>query len=497
MNRICIYLRKSRSDEELERQIGEGETLNRHQTALLKFAKEKKLNIVEIKREIVSGDSLYFRPKMLELLKEIEENKYDGVLCMDIDRLSRGAMRDQGIIIDTFKEHKVKIITPLKTYDLDNEFDEEMTEFKTFFARRELKTITRRMQGGRIRSVEEGNYIATNPPYGYDIDNINAKTRTLKINENEAPYIRKIFQWYVEGLGSSFIAERLNNLGIKTKMGNDFSKSSVLTILKNPIYIGKVTWRKKEIKKSKTPGKVKDTRTRDKSEWIVADGKHPPIISEELFYQAKEILDGRYHIPYQLTNAPVNPVAGLCYCSICNISMVVRNSRGIKRIMCNNKCGNKSIRFDKFEKVLLIALENYYKNLELSIEIKPKKDDDTILLKNLKNELNKLNTQKEKLFDFLERGIYTEEIFVDRFKKIEDRISNLTDELNKLTKQSKSKINKETIIHIKNIIEEYKIEEDISLKNKLLKTILNKIEYTRNTETNDSLVVKIIAKKIH
>lgn len=84
--KTCIYLRKSRADEDLEKTIGEGETLSKHRKALLKFAKEKKLNIVEIKEEIVSGESLFFRPKMLELLKEVENKQYDGVLVMDMQR---------------------------------------------------------------------------------------------------------------------------------------------------------------------------------------------------------------------------------------------------------------------------------------------------------------------------------------------------------------------------------------------------------------------------
>lgn len=73
MNKVCIYLRKSRADEEIEKALGQGETLRKHRKSLLKFAKENNLNIVDIKEEIVSGDSLFFRPKMLELLKEVEE----------------------------------------------------------------------------------------------------------------------------------------------------------------------------------------------------------------------------------------------------------------------------------------------------------------------------------------------------------------------------------------------------------------------------------------
>ncbi len=74
MNNIFIYLRKSISDEELEKTLGKGETLIKHRKALLKFAKQKNLNIVEIKEELVSADSIFHRPKMVELLQEVENN---------------------------------------------------------------------------------------------------------------------------------------------------------------------------------------------------------------------------------------------------------------------------------------------------------------------------------------------------------------------------------------------------------------------------------------
>ncbi|ERM27553.1 Site-specific recombinase [Clostridioides difficile] len=95
--KVAIYLRKSRADEEAEHR-GEFETLSRHKTTLLKIAKEQSLNVIEIKEELISGESITYRPKMLELLNEVEENKYDAVLVMDIDRLGRGNMQDQGLI---------------------------------------------------------------------------------------------------------------------------------------------------------------------------------------------------------------------------------------------------------------------------------------------------------------------------------------------------------------------------------------------------------------
>lgn len=491
MDKTCIYLRKSRADEELEKTLGEGETLSKHRKALLKFAKEKNLNIIEIKEEIVSGESLFFRPKMLELLKEVEDRQYTGVLVMDMQRLGRGDMKDQGIILETFKKTNTKIITPMKTYDLNNDFDEEYSEFEAFMSRKELKMINRRMQGGRVRSVEDGNYIAANPPYGYDIQWIK-KSRTLKINEFESEVVKLIFTMYIDGNGAGTIANCLNSLGYKTKFNNDFSPSSILSILKNPIYIGKITWKKKEIKKSKDPNKVKDTRTRDKSEWIIVEGKHESIIDIETWNKSQAILNNRYHVPYQITNGPTNPLAGLIICSCCHSKMVMRNLRGIYRIICtNNKCKNISNRFDSIEKALLNALEDYLIKYKVKIQKKPKTENIKPYehqLEVLNKELSVLNEQKLKLFDFLERGIYSEEVFLERSKNIEERIATTTYSANTIKQfieKSNKNIKLENVISFENLLDGYKKTDDVRLKNELMKNLIYKAEYKKEKKGED------------
>ena len=87
---------------------------------------------------------------------------------MDVDRLARGNSIDQGIISQTFLFAGTKIITPTKTYDPANEFDEEYFEFGLFMSRREYKTINRRLQRGRVASVKEGKYVSNKAPYGYE-----------------------------------------------------------------------------------------------------------------------------------------------------------------------------------------------------------------------------------------------------------------------------------------------------------------------------------------
>lgn len=89
MEQYLIYLRKSRSDLEAEAH-GEGETLSRHEHALLELAKRQHLNVTDIYREVVSGDTIAARPMMQRVLSEVEQGVWSGVLVMEVERLARG-----------------------------------------------------------------------------------------------------------------------------------------------------------------------------------------------------------------------------------------------------------------------------------------------------------------------------------------------------------------------------------------------------------------------
>lgn len=97
-----IYLRKSRADREAELR-GEGETLARHEKALLELARRQHLPIADIYREVVSGETIASRPMMQQLLSEVEQGVWDGVLVMEVERLARGDTIDQGIVAQAFK----------------------------------------------------------------------------------------------------------------------------------------------------------------------------------------------------------------------------------------------------------------------------------------------------------------------------------------------------------------------------------------------------------
>ena len=166
LGRYCMYLRKSRKDMEAERH-GQGETLKRHENMLFSLA--NRLNIVipqnAIYKEIVSGESIASRPVIQQVLSEVENGLWDGVLTVEVERLARGDTMDQGLVAQIFKFSDTLIITPLKIYDPVNEDDEEYFEFGIFMARREYKKINQRLNNGRVASVNEGKYVGNVPPF--------------------------------------------------------------------------------------------------------------------------------------------------------------------------------------------------------------------------------------------------------------------------------------------------------------------------------------------
>jgi len=490
-----MYLRKSRADLEAEAR-GEGETLKKHERMLYKLAKDLGILITEEPfREIASGESIYHRPEMLRMLDLMEERRPKGILVMDIDRLGRGDMQEQGLILGTFQRLNILIITPRKIYDLNNEFDEEYSEFEAFMARKELKIITRRLQRGRVLSVEAGNYIATRPPYGYQVIK-DGRNRYLVPHPEQAPVVKLIFELYTHDdpekrMGSNKIAIKLNELGYTSYTGKKWTSSSVLTIIKNAVYIGRIQWKKKEVKKSKITGKKKDVRTRPVQEWIDVQGKHEPLIDEVTFQKAQEILKQKYHVPYQQLNGITNPLAGVIKCAKCGASMILRPyTKQAPHLMCYNRfCDNKSSQIAYVEEKLLQALEKWMDTYVIEYGQRKRKVSNMVEVKQnavnlLKREMDELEAQKERLHDLLERGIYDEETYLDRSKKLAERISSTKERIERAEQelkeeQHKEQAQKDVIPKLKNVIKLYWKSKYPAKKNALLKSVLLHATYKK------------------
>ena len=228
-----MYLRKSRMDTDYE-EISITETLSRHRITLEKLCKSKRLHVDEVLEEVVSGESLTARPQMMRLLEMVSTGAYAGVVCMDIERLSRGSSIESGYIMQILQVNGCKIVTPGKIYDLQNESDEQFTDMKFMFSRYELKTITKRLVRGRNQSASEGKFMGSMAPYGYRAYKLpGEKGNSLMVIPEEASVVRMIFGMYgLQGMGYNAIAYRLNDMHIPARKGQ-WSQTSVANILTN------------------------------------------------------------------------------------------------------------------------------------------------------------------------------------------------------------------------------------------------------------------------
>lgn len=476
----AILLRKSRSDLELE-QIEKMETLKKHEQILTELAAKMKLNVVETYREVVSGDSLDLRPEMQRLLNDLYQDKYKGVLVVNLDRLARGNAKDQGIILEAFKMTNTLIITPQKTYDPNNMSDEDFIDFGLFMARFEYKAITRRMNVGKLQAVKNGNYLATHAPYGYDIIRNGKNDRTLKEND-KAEIVKMIFNWYtIDKLSAGAIARKLTDMKIPSpKNKREWHRGTVNEILDNEVYIGKIKWQHRKYVKEFDNGQVVKKCRRQK-DYQLYEGKHTGIISEEQFNIAKSRVGS---VPATINTVIRNPLASILKCKKCGKSMLMQTFKKSKPRICHREsqvCKVKSCNFEVVYNTLISALELEVKEFEFKLSNEyevQKQQDQKKQIKLLQKELEVLEEQLEEMYTLLERKVYTEKIFLKRSSKVQieiEEIENKIEELSKIEEVNYS----ERIVKLKDVIQALKSDSvDAKIKNDMLKEVIERIDYS-------------------
>lgn len=415
------YLRKSRMEEGMDTQ----EVLAKHRKALAEFAASHDIHIIETYYEVVSGESLYARPEMLRLLEDVEEGQYDAVLVMDLDRLSRGRMKDQGIILDAFRESGTLIVTPEKTYDLADDLDDELAEFKTFMSRREYKIINKRLRRGLKQTIRDGCYVA-NAPYGYRKVTVDRKP-TLEIYEPEAKFVRMMFQLYLQGYGCVSIARHVNALGAKPHRSAEFTRNSVAHILRNPTFAGKIVWdQKTHIRKGARGNPKHVTIYNPREKWTIVDGLHPAIVSQETYDQVQAIMAGRY-IPSRRDGTVRSSLAGLVKCANCGQNMQRLTMKGTPYLLCTRPGCCAATKYDMVEARVLAYLEESLARLEVEHKAGLKRDTSVAdtALEAVRKELAAAQRQKSRLYELLELEEYDLPTFRERMAAVKDKIAAL------------------------------------------------------------------------
>lgn len=495
---ILEYLRKSRSDDPA---LTVEEVLLKHEGILDEWAEKNLGEKIPEKnkfREIVSGETIADRPEMQEVLKMIESPKYKAILVVEVQRLSRGDLEDAGKLIKLLRYTSTMVITPQKVYDLRDEYDRDMFERELKRGNEFLEYQKKIMARGREASVKRGNFIGSIAPYGYDkavVMEGKEKCHTLKPNPKEAPVVQMIFDMYVnQDMGRVNIAHHLNDLGIKPRKTELWAQDAIKGILENEHYIGKVRWNWRKTVNIVEEGEVRKVRPKTEvGKYLVYDGKHEPIISDEMFKKARE-KQGRNHRAKAKTKVR-NPLAGILYCQ-CGRAMSLRtykNKEGFDRcaprLLCDNQayCGTSSSTYDEIIEKVRQSLKECIHDFEVRIQNNDKNSEKihANLIKNLKSKMIELEkkelSQWEAQSDPNPENRMPQHVFKALNEKLLKEKEEVQQALCKAYESMPKPVDYEERLHrFRDALEALDNPEVPPVKkNRLLKGCINKITYNR------------------
>jgi hypothetical protein len=497
---VLDYGRKSRTDDPL---LSVEEVLDKHDQIIREYA-EKHLGgpITEENkyREVGSAESLDSRPEILRVLKAVENPAIKAVAVVEVQRLSRGDLEDAGRLIKILRYTNTYVITPMKTYDLRDEYDRDAFERELKRGNEYLEYYKKIQARGKLASVKEGNYLGAIAPYGYEKTTVTDGKKvcpTLKENKEEADVVRMIFNWYCnEDIGVKAICRRLEELGIKTRTGKPYWRAyNIFAMLENVHYIGCVRWNWRKTIKIIEDQEIKKLRPKAKvDEYLVFEGKHDAIIPKELFDKAQDMRGKRHRTKPNVSLK--NPFSGLLFCK-CGSSMGHNTFRrknveyAAPKLVCNNQvyCKSGSASFNEIYSEVCNVIRTCIEDFEL--RIKNDQDDSyklhIDLVKRLERKLEELEKKEVEQWEAQYDPDESKRLPPHIFKVLNERVLKEKAEINKaLCKAKDSTPNpvdyREELQKFTDALDALEDPEvDVKIKNHYLKSIIDRVEYERGT----------------
>lgn len=495
---VIAYSRKSQSDDP---SLTVEEVLAKHETLLDEWAERNlgsKVPEENKYREVVSGETLKERPQIQIVLKRIESPQIKAIEIVEPQRLTRGDLEDIGRIMKLLKHTNTLVVTIDKIYDLRDEYDWNAFEAELKRGNDYLNYYKKIQDRGKNLSFTSGNYLGSIPPYGYEKTTVivdKRKCPTLKIKEDEAQVVKMIFDMYVnKDMGRTSIANRLDELGITPPKGERWSPASLKDMLENVHYLGKVkrNWRK--IVTIVEDGEIINTRPKAKiGEFLICEGKHEAIISEELFMAARA-KQGRNHRAKAKTKIR-NPLAGLLWCQ-CGRAMSLRfykrkdgSEKSPPRLLCDDQahCKTTSCLYDEMIDEVVRILQQCIEDFEIRLQ----NDDGSSaklhasLVKTLEKKMKDLEAQE--LSQWKRQSHPDESLRMPEhiFKQLNENLLKEKDEVQqalcKAYESMPEPVNYEDKLYqFKDALETLKDPDaPADKKNKLLKACIERIDYNR------------------
>lgn len=318
-------------------QVG-GYSLKAQETAIEKYASAYGMDLVRVySDEGRSGKDVEHRPAFTEMLSDIatEKDCIQFVIVFKLSRFGRSA-KDALESLEKMKEHDVDLICIEDSINTSKGLGKTIFTILCAIAEMERENISVQTMAGREQKARDGRWNGGFAPYGYKLND-----GALVIAEDEADVIRTIFDKYVHtAMGTTKIADYLNTHYQKKIRQNGsleyFSQTFVSKVIDNPVYKGCIAYGRrrteKYLEKEVDGRKIYGYKPVPQDEYLLAEGEHQGIVSEELWNKAqarKSTVSARPPKKHSLDHEHL--LSGLLKCPVCGGGMYGNVNRKKKK----------------------------------------------------------------------------------------------------------------------------------------------------------------------
>ena len=276
------------------------------------------------------------RPGFQRMIEDIKAGTINCIIIKDLSRLGRNFIESSRYIEEVFPEYSCRFISILDNVDSyeNPEINTDLLlRLKNLIHDNNSQEISKKVRAINDMQRRDGKLVSPYTPFGYLKDPNNK--HKLIIDQEAAPIVRNIFNWYSNGMGTVRIAERLNRLGVKTlsdykreigqikntnSVNGSWYPNVIRKILANKAYIGALD------QKRKTTRNYKDRKTiyLNEENHIIVYNTHEPIIEKHIFYAVQEMLKkkGKRTSPKKQN---LYLFSGFMRCADCGYAMVRNN----------------------------------------------------------------------------------------------------------------------------------------------------------------------------
>ena len=303
----------------------DGYSLDAQKSRMKAFAEFNDYEIVgEYEDAGKSGKSIEGRLEFNRMMEDIKSGQ-DGVSYVLVFKLSRFGRNAADVLstLQVMQDFGVNLICVEDGIDSSKDAGKLMISVLSAVAEIERENIRVQTMEGRIQKAREGKWNGGFAPYGYSLEK-----GQLLINEEEAKAIRVIFDQYVHtDMGANGLAKYLENHGIhKIQRQNGknplFDASLIRRILKNPVYCGKIAYGRRRTEK--VHGTRNDYKLVEQEDYLLVDGLHEGIVTEELWHEAQVKLLAQAKKYEKVNHGKDNKIhllSGIVKCPICGAGM--------------------------------------------------------------------------------------------------------------------------------------------------------------------------------